>query len=68
MSSGPHRRLYTAGRQDGRNRDGMTLEQIGDQFGLTRERIRQIELKALRKLRKAFERELTDEEIRDLLS
>jgi RNA polymerase primary sigma factor len=29
-----------------------TLEQIGNQFGLTRERIRQIELKALRKLRR----------------
>jgi len=28
-----------------------TLEQIGDKFGLTRERIRQIEAKALRKLR-----------------
>ena len=30
---------------------GMTLEQIGQEYGLTRERIRQIEAKALRKLR-----------------
>ena len=29
----------------------LTLEQIGDRFGITRERIRQIEWKALRKLR-----------------
>jgi RNA polymerase primary sigma factor len=28
-----------------------TLEEIGDKFGLTRERIRQIEKKALRRLR-----------------
>jgi len=33
--------------------DGMTLEEVGDLMGLTRERIRQIELTALRKLRKA---------------
>jgi len=31
--------------------DPMTLEQIGNMFGLTRERIRQIEIKALKKLR-----------------
>lgn len=30
---------------------GLTLEEIGQQFDLTRERIRQIEAKALRKLR-----------------
>jgi RNA polymerase primary sigma factor len=36
------------GLQDGRNR---TLEDVGKQIGVTRERIRQIEAKALRKLR-----------------
>ena len=37
----------------GLNDDGieMTLEQIGDIYGITRERVRQIEAKALRKLR-----------------
>ena len=29
----------------------MTLEEIGDQFGLTRERVRQIKEKAIRRLR-----------------
>jgi RNA polymerase primary sigma factor len=36
------------GLDDGRQR---TLEEIGEMFGLTIERIRQIEVKALRKLR-----------------
>jgi len=33
------------------DRDGQTLEQVGNGLGVTRERIRQIEVKALRKLR-----------------
>ena len=36
------------GLEDGRNR---TLEEVGKEFNVTRERIRQIEAKALRKLR-----------------
>src|SRR5207244_4150676 len=36
------------GLEDGRSR---TLEEVGHEFGVTRERIRQIEGKALRKLR-----------------
>jgi RNA polymerase primary sigma factor len=36
------------GLEDGRTR---TLEEVGKQFDVTRERIRQIEAKALRKLR-----------------
>lgn len=35
--------------------DPVTLEQIGDDFGLTRERIRQLEAAALRKLRERME-------------
>ena len=36
------------GLEDGRSR---TLEEVGKEFGVTRERIRQVEAKALRKLR-----------------
>lgn len=36
---------------DLRYRNGMTYEDVGRRFGVTRERIRQIELKAIRKLR-----------------
>jgi len=36
------------GLEDGHQR---TLEEVGQEFGVTRERIRQIEAKALRKLR-----------------
>ena len=38
--------LFGIGRQE------MTLEEIGDHFGLTRERVRQVKEKALRQLRK----------------
>lgn len=34
--------------------DGLNLQQVGDRFGLSRERIRQIEMRGLAKLRKAL--------------
>jgi RNA polymerase primary sigma factor len=48
--SGRERRVLQLrfGLDDGRSR---TLEEVGKEFGVTRERIRQIEAKALRKLR-----------------
>jgi len=39
---------FRFGLEDGRS---YTLEEVGKRFGVTRERIRQIEAKALRKLR-----------------
>lgn len=39
------------------DRGGMTLEECGEVMGVTRERIRQVEKKALAKLRAALEAE-----------
>jgi len=46
------------------DRDPQTLDTIGQKFGVTRERIRQIEAKSLAKLKKSMENCLTDEESR----
>ncbi len=40
-----------------RGYDVSTLEQVGDEVGVTRERVRQIQVEALKKLRKAMERD-----------
>ena len=45
------------------DRDPQTLDIIGQKFGVTRERIRQIEAKSLAKLRKAMENCLTNEDM-----
>jgi len=45
------------------DRDPQTLDTIGKKFGVTRERIRQIEAKSLAKLRKSMETCLSDEDI-----
>ena len=36
----------------------MTLDEIGDKFGLTRERVRQIKEKAIRRLRQSTKNKL----------
>jgi RNA polymerase primary sigma factor len=48
---GERERLIIEMRHGIHNNAPQTLEQIGQRFGVTRERIRQIEAKALRKLR-----------------
>jgi RNA polymerase nonessential primary-like sigma factor len=40
-----------------RGHDGGTLEDVGKEIGLTRERVRQIQIEALAKLRRMMERE-----------
>ncbi|MDA3903712.1 MAG: sigma-70 family RNA polymerase sigma factor [Desulfuromusa sp.] len=44
------------------DQEPQTLDTIGQKFGVTRERIRQIEAKSLVKLRKSMENSLTDED------
>lgn len=45
---------------DAADEGGMTLEDVGNILGLTRERIRQIEVLALRKLNKRIDRRIYD--------
>jgi len=47
------------------DREPQTLDTIGRKFGVTRERIRQIEAKSLAKLRKTLEEQMTDDNIED---
>ena len=42
--------------------DPLTLQQIGDRFGISRERVRQIEERLLKKLRKYLKERLPDAE------
>ena len=44
------------------DKDPQTLDTIGQKFGVTRERIRQIEAKSLAKLKKTLEDSLPDED------
>jgi len=44
-------------------RDSATLEEVGGEIGVTRERVRQIQMDALRKMRKLLEREGFSEDI-----
>jgi RNA polymerase sigma-32 factor len=48
------------------NDEPQTLQNIADQFGISRERVRQIEANLLKKLKKHFEKELPD--VKDLFS
>ncbi len=48
------------------NDEPRTLQTIADQFGISRERVRQIESNLLKKLKKLFEKEMPD--IKDFLS
>jgi RNA polymerase sigma-32 factor len=48
------------------NDEPQTLQTIADQFGISRERVRQIESNLLKKLKKIFEQEMPD--IKDFLS
>ena len=47
--------LLRTGLAEGYSGQGYTLEAVGEMYGLTRERIRQIQEKALKKLRKSME-------------
>ena len=44
-----------------RDREARTLKEVGEELGVTKERIRQLEMRALDKLRLAAEREHIDE-------